>query len=269
MTSVIKYQFGDGYLPYVQFGNSRGTPLVIIPGLSDGLDPMAGTRVARLLKWWYRSLGQFRVIVPSRPVPTPMGKTTRDMADDLFTFLRAKKALPANIVGLSMGGFIAQYLALDHPDAIRRLVLGVSIAHVDKQFSELIERWEGLLQSGQWSEFQKTSVTQVYTPKPPIYYRLAMPFLGILRRKPRDIGRYLAHAAACKAHDSRQELGSIQCPTLVIGGETDLIARPEKVREMAELIPGAKLEMLPDCGHGAFEQKYRKCNQLMHSFLGA
>jgi len=269
VTRAIKYQFGDGYLPYVQFGDSRGVPLVIIPGWSDALDPVRGRGRARMAKWRFRGLRRFRVIVPSRPVPTNMGRSTREMADDLFRFLSAKKALPANIMGVSMGGFIAQYLAIDHPDAVRKLLLGVSVAHVDERLRERIETWETLLQNGQWAEFSRSVVTQVYTPRPPIAYRWMLPLLGLLRRKPKDIDRFLAHTAACKTHDSRDALGDIRCPTLAIGGQDDRIARPEKVREMAEMISDARLEILSDCGHGTFEQKNRECNALMRSFFGA
>ena len=71
--------------------------------------------------------------------------------------------------------------------------------------------------------------------------------------KPKTYDRFLIMAGACINHDCFDMLHTIQTPTLVMGGEKDIIVGPESSREIASQIPGAKLKMYPEYGHALYE----------------
>jgi pimeloyl-ACP methyl ester carboxylesterase len=70
--------------------------------------------------------------------------------------------------------------------------------------------------------------------------------------KPKDFNRFIIQARACLTHNAYEELGKIQCPTLVIGGDRDKVVGISTSEEMAEAIPGSRLVVYPNLGHGAF-----------------
>ena len=103
-------------LDYVRFGSGQQA-LVMIPGLSDGLRTVKG--LARPLSLSYRELGRdFTVYMFSRAA-SGKPQTTREMAADLAAALTQLGTGPCCVLGVSMGGMIAQFLTLDHPELMR------------------------------------------------------------------------------------------------------------------------------------------------------
>ncbi len=246
----------DASLPFAEFGARTGSPLVIVPGIAEGLRPV-GRVGAVLAAVFYGDFDAFRVIVPSRRVPMRMGVTTEQMADDLAALLETV-AGPAVVHGISMGGFIAQHLAVRHPHLVERLVLGATVAHVDANTASIVDRWERLARQARWAEFQRDMLETVYTGQMPRRYRLiaAANRRGIrLMPGPLCSERFAAQCAAARRHDARMVLGQIRCPTLALGGTEDIVTRPDRMRELVEAIPGARLVLLHGAGHGAFEQR--------------
>ena len=88
------------------------------------------------------------------------------------------------------------------------------------------------------------------------YYRKnkwMVPVTGVLT-KPKSYERFFIMAEACRTHDAWESLPAIAVPTLVIGGDQDRSLGGEASREMAARIPGAKLKMYPQWGHGLYEE---------------
>ena len=85
--------------------------------------------------------------------------------------------------------------------------------------------------------------------------------LGLLT-KPKSYDRFYIQAKACLSHNAFEELHRIGVPTLVIGGEKDLALGGEASREIAGAVPGAKLKMYPQWGHGLYEEA-KDFNQLL------
>jgi pimeloyl-ACP methyl ester carboxylesterase len=95
---------------------------------------------------------------------------------------------------------------------------------------------------------------------------MAYPLLGLVG-KPRDgYQRFLANAEAILRFDARDVLGSISCPTLVIGGADDRIVGAEASRELHEMIPGSQLHIYEGLGHAAYEEA-PDFNDRIHVFL--
>ena len=126
-----------GDMDYIRFG-AGDKPLVMIPGVGDGLKTVKGTALPFALM--YRSLARdFTVYVFSRRVTLAPGMTTRDMSQDLNAALEALGLRGAAVVGVSQGGMIAQWLAIDHPDKVGTLILN-SGSDLNTQFSHISPR---------------------------------------------------------------------------------------------------------------------------------
>ena len=122
--------FDDNSMEYIRFGTGAKT-LIMLPGLGDSLRSMQGTALPMALM--YRVFAKdFTVYVFSRKKNLPQGYTTRDMAKDqaeVITHLGIKKA---DIIGVSMGGMIAQHLAIDYPEMVNKLILAVTCARPNR-----------------------------------------------------------------------------------------------------------------------------------------
>ena len=259
---------GGASLPFADLGDGGRSPLLVLPGIAEGLRPV-GRMGAVLAALFYRDLDAFRVIVPSRRVPARAGETTATMADDLAALLEALAAGPAVVHGISLGGFVAQHLAVRHPHLVARLVLGSTVARVDRRTAAIVDRWERLAREARWAELQRDMLETVYTGEMPRRHRLiaAANRAGVrLMPGPLLAERFAAHCDAARGHDARALLGRIARPTLVLGGEADVVTRPEQMRELAEGIPGARLVLFDGAGHGAFEQRKREWDAAVLAF---
>ena len=240
---------GGMVMDYAVFGDGV-EPLVILPGLSDGLRTVRGR--ARRLALSYRAYAKrYRVYVFSRRRELPAGATTRDMARDQAAAMRALGIGPARVMGISEGGMVAQYLAIDAPELVSRLVLAVSLCHPNDTLTQTIPRRIALARAG---DYHAIVADTVESSASPALRRLCRPLCPLLGRfgAPQDFSRFITHAEACLTHDSRAELSQIACPTLVIGGGSDANVGPGSSRELAAHIPGSALHVYPALGHAAF-----------------
>jgi 3-oxoadipate enol-lactonase len=224
-------------------------PVLLIMGLG------ASSRLwFRLLPWLTR---RHRVIVfdnrgTGSSAPVRGRLTMLGMADDAVTVLDAAGIERAHVVGASMGGMIAQHLALDHRDRVRSLVLACTTAG-------------GRSGAPPWRLLASAAV------RPLIGTRRSFPVVApmlyaatTLREKPdrvaEDLDRRMADSTspltlyaqlgAIALHDTRARLPELDgMPALVVHGLEDRLVPPARGRELAELIPSAHLELIPTCGH--------------------
>lgn len=124
---------------YVSFGKGN-SDLIIIPGLGDGLATVKG--MAILLSIIYRVYtSDYKVFVFSRKNNLEEGYTTRDMARDLAEAIKLLGIGKAKVVGISQGGMIAQYLAIDYPELVEKLVLAVTSSRKNEMLEEVVSNW--------------------------------------------------------------------------------------------------------------------------------
>lgn len=243
--------FGDGWVDYIRFGTGPRR-LIILPGLGDGLKTVQGTALPMALM--YRAFAKdFTVWAFSRKEPLTEGSTTRDMARDLALAMDALGIVRADILGVSMGGMIAQYLAADYPEKVGNLILAVTAARPNPVLTESVAEWEALARKGDHMAFMDSNLRRIYSDG---YYRKnkwSIPLVGALT-KPKSYDRFFVQAAACRSHDVWDRLPEIAAPTLVIGGEKDLCLGTAAAREIADRIPGAKLKIYDRWGHGLYEE---------------
>ena len=240
-----------GTQDYIRFGNGAKT-MIMLPGVVEGLKTVKGMALPFALL--YRSLAKdFTVYVFSRRRVLSPGMTTRDMAEDLNGAMEAQGLSKAAIVGVSQGGMIAQWLALDHPDKVERLVLVVTLSRPNDVIKDVISRWLQMADQGDYKGIMLDTAERSYSPKRLKQSRLEYGLLGSIG-KPKSFDRFRIQAASCLTHDTYDLLDQISCQTLVIGGKEDQIVTGQASVEIAGKIPNCQLFLYKGLGHGLYEE---------------
>lgn len=238
-------------MDYIRFGRGEKV-LILLPGLGDGLTTVKGTAMPTALM--YRIFSEeYTLYMFSRKNGLPAGYTTRDMARDQAEALERLGIEKADVVGVSMGGMIAQHLAIDYPEKVGKLVLTVTSARANPLLIESVEEWIALAKADDAAGFMDSNLRRIYSDG---YYqknKWMAPIVGNLT-KPKSYERFFIQAQACLTHDAYGQLHRIQAPTLIIGGEKDIALGADASRELAGAIPGATLRMYEQWGHGLYEE---------------
>ena len=236
---------------YIRFGTGKKN-LIMLPGLGDGLRTMKGTALPMAL-YYGRLAKDYTVYMFSRKTDLPKGHTTRDMARDLKEAMEELGIPRASLVGVSMGGMIAQHFAADYPDLVEKLVLVVTCAQENPILLESLEEWVACARRGDHTALMDSNLRRIYSED---YYRKnkwMVPITGVLM-KPKSYDRFFVMAEACRTHNAWESLSSVKAPALVIGGEQDKSLGGEASRELAARISGAQLKMYSQWGHGLYEE---------------
>ena len=136
---------------------------------------------------------------------------------------------------------------------MEKLILTVTIARQNDTVQQMISKWMDYAKEGKYKEIMidtaENSYSEDYLKKSRWMYNI-MGNVG----KPKSFERFLIMAEAGMTHDVYEELDKITCPTLVIGGGQDKIVGGEASEELASRIPGSKLYMYEEYGHGLYEE---------------
>ena len=250
-------------MDYIRFGTGSRT-LIILPGLGDGLRTVKGTALP--MAWMYRVFAKdFTVYMFSRKSDLPQGYSTRDMARDLCDAMDALGIRRADIAGVSMGGMIAQWLAIDSPKKVGHLILTVTASRPNSLLSSSVQEWMDHARKNDHRALMASNLYKIYSENYCRKNSWLIPLLG-LATKPKSYERFLISAKACISHNAFPQLSSIHAPTLVIGGELDKVLGPEASREIADQIPGAQRKIYPQWGHGLYEEA-KDFNQVVLDFI--
>ena len=248
---------------YIRFGSGKRT-LIMLPGLGDGLTTVKGTALPMAVL--YRAFARdFTVYMFSRRNHLPEGYTTRDMARDLKNAMDALGIQRADIFGVSMGGMIAQHFAADYPGHTGKLILTVTCAAANSVLTKAVSEWTAAAKRGDHTALMDSNVRLIYSDA---YYRKnrwLIPVMGSIT-KPKSYDRFFVQASACAGHNAVSRLAFIAAPTLVIGGAQDMVTGPEASRELAAAIPGAKLKIYEQFGHGLYDEA-KDFNRVLLDFL--
>jgi 3-oxoadipate enol-lactonase len=262
---VAKARVGDIDIYYEIHG--EGEPLLLIGGLGSD---MAGwmfqihelSKDYRVIVFDNRGVG--RTDAPDVPYSIAM------MADDTAGLMDVLDIEIAHVLGISMGGFVGQEMALSHPRRVRSLVLAATGTHVDARAAYLLDLWRRMLAVPANRElyireilpwlFTEAMFENHRVVESMIKMRLSYPY----SQPSHAFGR---QADACLSFDSRGRVGSITAPTLVIVGERDILFPVDLSEEMAAAIRGAELVVLGGGGHGFPIEIPEAFNNSVLSFL--
>src|SRR4051794_40882504 len=199
--------------------------------------------------------------------------TLVDLADDAVGLLDELGIETAHVMGISMGGMIAQEVALRHPERVRTLTLGCTMAGgaISTPTSpEVFERLTAVLASGDFDKVMETmwalNVSGAFAENREAYGRLG----DIARELPSPIPVQMLQIQAIQGHDTGDRLPEISVPTLVIHGTEDQMLPYQNAEPIAKRIPGARLEILDDVGHLFFWELPEESAQMVREHaLGA
>lgn len=261
-----KVRAGRYDIAYVEEG--AGFPVLLIHGL-------AGDHAAwdpQVAAWKSRH----RVVAPdnrgagaSTQVDEPV--TTRELAGDMLALMDALRIERAHIVGRSMGGAVAQHIALMAPERVQSLALCASFAKLDAFGARVLSNMREVLEiTGSWAIHARHSVRNFVSPEffdaNPDRVAAIERLIGGETRLP---ACYIRQNQACLEHDTLERLGEIRCPTLVMSGGKDPICPPVCARWMVERIPGAKSEVFAGSSHFFLMEETQRFMEVMDRWLQA
>jgi pimeloyl-ACP methyl ester carboxylesterase len=240
---------------------------------------MSGTRIS----WGEPFLEALRadfdtVVFDNRGVgdsPGPAaGFTLVDLADDAFAILDALGWESAHVVGISMGGMIAQELALRHPERVRTLVLGCTYAGGPGSATTRPEVAGPLFEAMQSGDRERAiragweaNVSAAFAADEARYRTFHANALRL--RAPLPV--IMAQLQAIAGHDTSARLRDIAVPTLVVHGTEDAMLPVSNAHAIADAIPGARLEILDGIGHLFFWEQPERSAALVreHALVNA
>lgn len=173
-----------------------------------------------------------------------------------------------SLAGLSMGGYAAMELMRRAPERVERLALLDTQARADTP--EALERRVALIKLAENGRFAEVAERLL-----PLFLHASRLNDARLTELVRDMARQVGKDAFLRQQkaimgriDSRESLGRIACPTLVLCGDHDLLTPADRHKEMADLIPGSRLVTVPGCGHLATVEKPAQVNRALADWLG-
>ena len=254
---------GNSEMDYISFGYGNRN-LIMLPGLGDGLSTVRG--MALLFSMMFRIYAkEFTVYVFSRKNHLQEGYSTREMAKDHAEAMAVLGIAKADVLGISQGGMIAQYLAIDYPNLVSRLILAVTSAKPNEIIKSVVGVWTEMAMQGNYKDLIIDTAEKSYSERYLKKYRPIYPFIGRIG-KPKSFKRFLIQAASCISHNAYTELNKIVCPTLVIGGDCDKIVGTTAAAAIAEKISHSELFIYNGLGHAAYEEA-KDFNERVLDFL--
>ena len=243
-----KIKLSAGEIDYITFG--YGTkPLIMIQGLNTRGIKGAGLGLALMYRIFMRD---FKVYLFDRRPEVTEKTTVREMAKDLAEAMDSMNIKNACILGVSQGGMIGQYLAIDRPDLVEKMVLAVTASRNNDTIISVINKWIEHTEKGDFKALTYDMADKMYSEKYMKKYRPMLPLLALLQ-KPRDTERFINLARACLTCNAYDELDKIQCKTLVIGGEQDKIVGENSAKEISKKL-GCDVFIYDGLGHAAYEE---------------
>jgi 3-oxoadipate enol-lactonase len=252
---------GDVELAYELRGS--GPALLLVQGLGyggRGWGPVLELLAEDFLVVSYDNRGFGASDVPPGPY------TVAQLAGDAVAVLDAAGIERAHILGVSLGGMAAQELTLSRPERVDRLVLvsttpGVGGHPLPARTVSLTLEAPTLLPSDALRRFVENALG------PDAASELVERIVAYRTANPPDPGGWQSQAAAGATFDALDRIGLIAAPTLVVHGTEDFVVDPRNGEQLARTIPGARLELLPGCGHLASWEQPERLATLVKEFL--
>jgi pimeloyl-ACP methyl ester carboxylesterase len=243
----------------------QGPDVLLIGGLGDTVESwqfQLDKLVDRYRLTAFDNRGAGRTAMPEGPA------SVEAMADDAAGVLRALDISSAHVAGFSGGSIIAQELALRQPALVRSLVLQSTWPVMDTYFRSWVRYIHRLLETAPSERaFLEDFYLWIYTARAHndgtvdqfIEEVLAFPH----KQSDEDVHAFLE---ALEDHDTTERLPEITAPTLVLAGGRDATSRPELCRAVAELIPGARFELMEEESHQPFQEVPDQWNAHVDAF---
>ena len=245
---------------YISFGSGKKKLLMI-----QGLNTNTIKGMAIPLALMYRIFAkEYTVYLFDRKTILDDDITVKEMANDIALALDILGIDEVDVLGVSEGGMIAQYLAINYPDLVNKLVLALTLSRNNPVTEAVIKHWITLCEAENYKALIIDMASKMYSAQ---YLKLYRPFLPLLThiQKPKDPKRFITLCQSCLTCNTYNDLDKIKCPTFVIGAKEDLIVGSEASLEIANKLK-CPLYMYENLGHAAYEEA-SNFNQLVYDFL--
>jgi 3-oxoadipate enol-lactonase len=262
-------KIGDIELYYEIHGPPQAPPIVFIGGWAS-------------YRWvWFRQIPtiskRYRCIVfdnrgAGRSSKPDYPYTIKMFADDTVGLMEALEIEDAHIIGISMGGLIAQQIAISYPDKLRSLIIVSShfggsnyVPMDDKTMALLIAVPTETISLEQAREMRYRATFSPWFLKE--NRDVIAQIDGWASRLPTPLFAQVNQAAATNAFNSESELNQISAPTLILHGDSDLAVPTKNGELLAERIPNSKLVILEGASHFCIIEKYEEFNTEVMKFI--
>jgi 3-oxoadipate enol-lactonase len=252
-------------LHYRVVGTRVGEPLLMIQGL--GADSRGWFRQRFAFGSRYRCIPfDNRGVGSSDKPPGPYDLEV--MADDALAVLDAAGYESAHVIGASMGGIIAQIIGARHPDRVRSLVLTCTGCRHLPWRRELLAEWADLAQREGMGALSSKAARWLVGPRSFRRFWPAVGFMGSMALNA-PVESFVAQVQAILSLDDdvRVELANVTAPTLVLVGSQDILTPVGDSEEIASLIEGAELVVIPGAAHGFMFEHAGRFNHHVLEFL--
>lgn len=248
MVEKITVTIHSGTVEVVKFGRGPKA-FVILPGLCyDGFFEQAGA-VSRAYGMFAEA---FTCYLVDRNKTPRADCTVREIADDTAEVLEKLNVETADVFGASLGGMVAQELAIRHPELLDRLVLGSTLSRPNATALAVLSQWEALAAAGKIDELTANVNQTIYSPQ--TLERYASVFSRIRTVVTAEkTARFLAYLGAAKSFNVLASLQTIKAKTLVIGAAEDKVTTAAGARETANAL-GCDYYEYPVFGHAVYDE---------------
>ena len=259
--------FEDG-LPYARMGNNSNI-LINIEALSFKHEPPSGFMLKQFIKSARNFTNDYTLYLVGRKPNLPENYLFDKMANDYAKMIRREFNRPVDIMGVSTGGQLAQYLAADHPDLIRKLVIISAAYRLSERGVEIERKAAEYFKKGKYGKSFAAILDLIWSSK--IKRTIAKFFTRLIGKKimgkikyPND---FLNEIRADREMNFKDRLEEIKAPTLVISGELDIGYTADDVRTTAECIPNADLILYKGYGHNLIMKNRKQVEEDIMEFL--
>jgi 3-oxoadipate enol-lactonase len=252
-------------IAYQVFGRGDGEPLLMLQGLGAdsrgwALQRMAFGRRFRCIAVDNRGVGG------SAGAPFPL--SLEDMAFDALGVLDDLGLESAHVMGASMGGAIAQYLAVTEPTRVRSLVLACTACRHHEWRRELLAEWADAVQARGMAALATDGLQWLVGPRLRRRFGMWLNLMAriLLQATPEAFAAQV-EAILAAPDDVRFDLAGVLAPTLVITGSQDLLTPLGDAEELAELVPNSRLFELRGAAHALMVESPGAYNAAVLDFL--
>jgi 3-oxoadipate enol-lactonase len=255
---------GEIELSYERAG--AGPPLLMIMGMSGTFDHWGGPFLELLREDFETILYDHRGVGASGDLEGDM--TIAALARDAAGLLAALEVESAHVLGISMGGMVAQELALARPEAVRTLTLGCTYCGGEGGVltsEEVLRRLAGAMASGDREHAIRTAWEVNVSPAFAADEEACARFLEIGRHRAVPVQTIVRQMQAIAEHDTSARLSELALPTLIVHGTLDQMLPVQNGHMIAELIPDAHLEILDGVGHLFFWEQPERAAELVRA----
>lgn len=245
---ILTYKAEDYSMEYLKFGNGEKN-MVILPGLSLRSVLHAAKEIVKAYSVFCE---KYTVYLFDRRREIPDTYSVTDMAEDTFRAIRNLDLKDVYLYGVSQGGMMAQVIAINHGDNVKKLALCSTVSEYDATSEKVIENWKDLARAGDYVSLNDNFFNSVYSDET---LKNNKALFSVLKKEGsrKDCERFYRLADAIKGFSVTDRLKEINCETLVIGAKEDKVVSFKGIKDLADAL-SCEFYAYEKFGHAVYDE---------------